>query len=160
MVLGRHHGFQRKTADVIFLVAVEAVGSLVFYGTHRIVIGKIAFVLVVLGNGLGPIAFMPVGFRNQKDGFGGTLLVFRETFQHARAFFDNFFVFLRFFVARVGLYLVGDAIQARHTKFRRFVIEPFRIEHVVQIRTTGTPFQQGDKKEQRYKTTEKHIDIK
>ena len=110
MVLGRHHRFQRKTANVIFLVAIEAIGTLVFHGTHRIVVGKIAFVLVVLGNGLRPIAFMPVRFGNQKDGFGGTLLVFRETFQHTRTFFDDFFVFLGFFVARVGLHLVGDAI--------------------------------------------------
>ena len=76
MVLVGNDRFQRKAADIEFLVAVEAVSALVLYGTHGIVVGKIAFVLVVLGDGLGPVAFMPIGFRNQENGFGGAFFVF------------------------------------------------------------------------------------
>ena len=153
VILGRHDGFQRKATDIVFLVAVEAIGTLVFYGTHGIVVSKIAFIFVVLDDSLGPVGLVPVGFRDEEHCFGGTFLVVRETLQHAGTFFDYFFILLRFFAARIGLSLVRDAIQTRRTQFGRFVVEPFRIEHVIQICTTRATIQQGDKQEQRYKTT-------
>ena len=147
MVLGRHYGFQSKPTDIVFLVAIKAVGTLVFDGTHRIVIGEVAFILVVLGDSFGPIRLVPIRFCDEEHRFGSTFLVIRKAFQHAGTFFNNLFVLLRFLVARIRLRFVRNTIKACSPQFGRFFVEPFCIEHVVQIGTTSAPVQQCDEQE-------------
>ena len=148
MVLGSDHWFQCKTADIVFLVAIKAVGSLVFNCTHGIVIGEIAFIFVVLGDSFGPIRFVSVGFRNEEYCFGSAFLVIRETFQHTGTFFNNLLVLLRFLAAWIRLHFIRDTIKTRCSQFGRLFVKSFRIEHVVQIGTASAPVQQCDEQKQ------------
>ena len=147
MVLVSNDRFQRKTADIEFLIAIEAISSLVFHGAHGIVIGKVAFVFVVLGNGLRPVGLVPVRLGDEEDGFSSAFLVLGETFQYTGAFFNHLFVLLRFLASGIRLGLVRNAVQTRRTQFGRFVIEPFCIEHVIQIGTARATIQQCSKQD-------------
>ena len=145
-----HYRFQRKAADIEFLVAVEAVSTLVFHGTHGIVIGKITFVFVVLGNSLGPVGLVPVRFSNEENGFGSTLLVLGKTLENAGALLDNLVVFLAFFSTGQRIFAIGNAVQSGGTHFTGLFIQTFRIEHVVQVGTASTPLEQKGEHSKRH----------
>ena len=83
MVLARNDGFQGEAADVVFLVPVKAVGALVLHRAHRIMVGKIAFELIVLDNGLAPFTLVAERFADEEHGLGSTLLVLGEALEHA-----------------------------------------------------------------------------
>ena len=141
MVLGGDHRFQGKTANVEFMVAVKAIGTLVFHRLHGIMVGKIAFKFIVLGNGLAPFVLVAESFTDQEHGLGGPFLVLGETFQHAGAFFDNLVVLLAFFGTGQGIFTIGNAVQASLAHFSGLFIQAFRIEHMVQVSTASTPLE-------------------
>ena len=141
MIFGSNHRFQGKTADIIFVIAVKAIGSLVFYRLHGIVVRKITLKFIVLGNSLVPFMLLTERFANQENCFCGTLLVLGETFQYTGTFFDDLVVLLAFFGTRQGIFTVGNAVETCRTHFTGLFIQAFRIEHMVQIGTTSTPLE-------------------
>ena len=141
MVLARNDGFQGETADVVFLVPVKAVGALVLHRAHRIMVGKIAFELIVLDNGLAPFTLVAERFADEEHGLGSTLLVLGEALEHAGALLDDLVVLHPLFGRRRRGFRIGDAVQARRTHLGRLVVQALRIEHVVQVRAARAAFE-------------------
>ena len=122
-------------------------------------VGKVAFKFIVLGNRLAPLMLVAERLSNQKDRFGSTFLVVRETFQDSGALLDNLVVFLAFLGSGQGIFTIGNTVQSGDAHFTGLLIQPFRIEHVIQVGTAGTPLKYEGNKSQCQKTEHHSVKI-